>query len=246
MCKIGKVYVIGLGPGAEKEMTYQASTALEKSEVIIGYTVYTGLIRERFPDKKYLSTPMRQEVIRCEMAMDEAMKGSTVAMVCSGDAGIYGMAGLLYEMGQGYPEVELEVVPGITAANGGAAVLGAPLMHDFAVISLSDLLTPWEKIEKRIRGAAMADFVICLYNPSSRKRHDYLEKACNMMLEYKAEDTICGLVRQIGRDGQESRILTLKELKDTEVDMFTTVFIGNEQTQEIDGHMVTPRGYRDV
>ena len=147
MCKIGKVYVIGLGPGAEKEMTYQASTALEKSEVIIGYTVYTGLIRERFPDKKYLSTPMRQEVIRCEMAMDEAMKGSTVAMVCSGDAGIYGMAGLLYEMGQGYPEVELEVVPGITAANGGAAVLGAPLMHDFAVISLSDLLTPWEKIE---------------------------------------------------------------------------------------------------
>ena len=112
MCKIGKVYVIGLGPGAEKEMTYQASTALEKSEVIIGYTVYTGLIRERFPDKKYLSTPMRQEVIRCEMAMDEAMKGSTVAMVCSGDAGIYGMAGLLYEMGQGYPEVELEDVPG--------------------------------------------------------------------------------------------------------------------------------------
>ena len=141
MCKIGKVYVIGLGPGAEKEMTYQASTALEKSEVIIGYTVYTGLIRERFPDKKYLSTPMRQEVIRCEMAMDEAMKGSTVAMVCSGDAVIYGMAGLLYEMGQGYPEGELEVVPGITAANGGAAVLGAPLMHNFAVISLSDLLT---------------------------------------------------------------------------------------------------------
>ena len=166
MCKIGKVYVIGLGPGAEKEMTYQASTALEKSEVIIGYTVYTGLIRERFPDKKYLSTPMRQEVIRCEMAMDEAMKGSTVAMVCSGDAGIYGMAGLLYEMGQGYPEVELEVVPGITAANGGAAVLGAPLMHDFAVISLSDLLTPWEKIEKRIRGAAMADFVICIIRPA--------------------------------------------------------------------------------
>ena len=173
MCKIGKVYVIGLGPGAEKEMTYQASTALEKSEVVIGYTVYTGLIRERFPDKKYLSTPMRQEVVRCEMAMDEAMKGRTVAMVCSGDAGIYGMAGLLYEMGQGYPEVELEVVPGITAANGGAAVLGAPLMHDFAVISLSDLLTPWEKIEKRIRGAAMADFVICLYNPSSKKRKDY-------------------------------------------------------------------------
>ena len=238
MCKIGKVYVIGLGPGAEKEMTYQASTALEKSEVIIGYTVYTGLIRERFPDKKYLSTPMRQEVIRCEMAMDEAMKGSTVAMVCSGDAGIYGMAGLLYEMGQGYPEVELEVVPGITAANGGAAVLGAPLMHDFAVISLSDLLTPWEKIEKRIRGAAMADFVICLYNPSSRKRADYLKKACEYILEYQSPDTVCGYVRNIGREGEDAHILTLSELKDTEVDMFTTVYIGNSQTRNLDGKMV--------
>ena len=246
MCKIGKVYVIGLGPGAEKEMTYQASTALEKSEVIIGYTVYTGLIRERFPDKKYLSTPMRQEVIRCEMAMDEAMKGRTVAMVCSGDAGIYGMAGLLYEMGQGYPEVELEVVPGITAANGGAAVLGAPLMHDFAVISLSDLLTPWEKIEKRIRGAAMADFVICLYNPSSKKRKDYLAWACGCMMEYKKKETVCGIVRNIGREGQESKILTLEELQHTQVDMFSTVFVGNEETREIDGKMVTPRGYRNV
>ena len=244
MCKIGKVYVIGLGPGAEKEMTYQASTALEKSEVIIGYTVYTGLIRERFPDKKYLSTPMRQEVIRCEMAMDEAMKGSTVAMVCSGDAGIYGMAGLLYEMGQGYPEVELEVVPGITAANGGAAVLGAPLMHDFAVISLSDLLTPWEKIEKRLLLASEADFVICLYNPGSHKRADYLEKACDLMLRYKAPETACGIVSQIGRDGETSRTMTLAELRNTKVDMFTTVFIGNSQTKEIRDHMVTPRGYR--
>lgn len=244
MCKIGKVYVIGLGPGAEKEMTYQASEALEKSEVIIGYTVYTRLIRERFPDKKYLSTPMRQEVVRCEMAMDEAMKGRTVAMVCSGDAGIYGMAGLLYEMGQGYPEVELQVVPGITAANGGAAVLGAPLMHDFAVISLSDLLTPWEKIEKRIRGAAMADFVICLYNPSSRKRADYLKKACEYILEYQSPDTVCGYVRNIGREGEDAHILTLSELKDTEVDMFTTVYIGNSQTRNVDGKMVTPRGYR--
>ena len=244
MCKIGKVYVIGLGPGAEKEMTYQASTALEKSEVIIGYTVYTGLIRERFPDKKYLSTPMRQEVIRCEMAMDEAMKGSTVAMVCSGDAGIYGMAGLLYEMGQGYPEVELEVVPGITAANGGAAVLGAPLMHDFAVISLSDLLTPWELIEERLRCAAKADFVICLYNPSSRKRSTYLAKACEIMLEYKAEDTVCGIVKNIAREGETMQTLTLKELKETTVDMFSTVFIGNKQTKVIREKMVTPRGYR--
>ena len=246
MCKIGKVYVIGLGPGAEKEMTYQASTALEKSEVIIGYTVYTGLIRERFPDKKYLSTPMRQEVVRCEMAMDEAMKGRTVAMVCSGDAGIYGMAGLLYEMGQGYPEVELEVVPGITAANGGAAVLGAPLMHDFAVISLSDLLTPWEKIEARLLAAAEADFVVCLYNPSSRKRSDYLQKACDLMMKYKSPDTICGTVSNIAREGEEAHVMTLKELRDTQVDMFTTVFIGNSQTKEINNKMVTPRGYRNV
>lgn len=244
MCKIGKVYVIGLGPGAEKEMTYQASTALEKSEVIIGYTVYTGLIRERFPDKKYLSTPMRQEVIRCEMAMDEAMKGSTVAMVCSGDAGIYGMAGLLYEMGQGYPEVELEVVPGITAANGGAAVLGAPLMHDFAVISLSDLLTPWEKIEKRLRMAAAGDFVICLYNPSSKKRADYLKRACTIIQEEIGEERVCGIVSQIGRDGEHAEVMTLSELADRQVDMFTTVFVGNSQTKEIDGRMVTPRGYR--
>ena len=246
MCKIGKVYVIGLGPGAEKEMTYQASTALEKSEVIIGYTVYTGLIRERFPDKKYLSTPMRQEVIRCEMAMDEAMKGSTVAMVCSGDAGIYGMAGLLYEMGQGYPEVELEVVPGITAANGGAAVLGAPLMHDFAVISLSDLLTPWELIEKRLCAAAEADFVICLYNPSSRKRADYLEKACEIILKSRSEETVCGLVKNIGREGELYEIMTLKKLKTTQADMFTTVYIGNSNTKELNGKMVTPRGYKDV
>ena len=240
------VYVIGIGPGNFEQMTFEARRALEQSDVIVGYTVYVDLLREHFPEKQFLTTPMRQEVERCRMAFEEAKKGQTVAMVCSGDAGVYGMSGLILELQQEYPECEVEVVSGVTAALAGGAVLGAPLMHDFAVISLSDLLTPWEKIEKRVRAAAMADFVICLYNPSSRKRHDYLEKACNMMLEYKAEDTICGIVRQIGRDGQESRILTLKELKDTEVDMFTTVFIGNEQTQEMDGHMVTPRGYRDV
>ena len=209
---MNRVYVVGIGPGAGKQMTEEAREVLNACDTIIGYTVYVDLVKEQFPEKEFLTTPMKQEVKRCKMAFEEAMKGKKVAMICSGDAG----------------------------------VLGAPLIHDFAVISLSDLLTPWEKIEKRVRAAAMADFVICLYNPSSRKRHDYLEKACNMMLEYKAEDTICGIVRQIGRDGQESRILTLKELKDTEVDMFTTVFIGNEQTQEMDGHMVTPRGYRDV
>lgn len=239
-----KVFVVGLGPGAGDQMTQEAKKALEQSEVIVGYPVYLELIQEEYPDKVYLSTPMRKEVERCQMAIDEAKKEQIVSMVCSGDSGVYGMAGLMLELAKDSEEVEIEIIPGITSANGGAAVLGAPLMHDFAVISLSDLLTPWEKIEKRVRAAAMADFVICLYNPSSRKRADYLQKACDMMMEYKSKDTVCGLVRNIGRDGEEAKILSLSELRDTQVDMFTTVFVGNEQTRVIGGHMVTPRGYR--
>ena len=243
---MGKIYVVGLGPGADMQMTMEAKAAVKQCGIIVGYTVYVDLVKEEYPDKVFLTTPMTQEVKRCQMAFEEAQKGQDVAMICSGDAGIYGMAGLMLEVGKEYPEIEVEIVPGITAANGGAAVLGAPLMHDFAVISLSDLLTPWEKIEKRVKAAAMADFVICLYNPSSRKRKDYLKKACEMMLEYKSGDTVCGTVRNIGRDGEESQIMTLSRLKDTEVDMFTTVFIRNEQTIEINGKMVTPRGYRNV
>ena len=238
------VYVVGLGPGAEEQMTVRAQKVLEHCPVLIGYNVYIDLVKEQFPDKIFLSTPMRKEPERCRMAFEEAEKGQDVAMICSGDAGVYGMAGLIFEIGKEYPSIQIEVVPGITAASGGAAVLGAPLMHDFAVISLSDLLTPWEKIEKRIRGAAMADFVICLYNPSSRKRADYLKKACEYILEYQSPDTVCGYVRNIGREGEDAHILTLSELKDTEVDMFTTVYIGNSQTRNVDGKMVTPRGYR--
>ena len=199
------------------------------------------LIKQQYPEKTYLTTPMTQEVKRCRMALDEAAGGRDVAMVCSGDAGIYGMAGLMYETGAEYPDVEIEIVPGITAANGGAAVLGAPLMHDFAVISLSDLLTPWEKIEKRLKAAAMADFVICLYNPSSRKRKDYLQKACDYMLEYKSPDTVCGTVRNIGRAGEEGHILTLGQLGDAAVDMFTTVFVGNSQTKVLNGDRKSTR-----
>ena len=243
---MSKIYVTGLGPGASDQMTVQAKKVLEKCPVIIGYTVYIDLIREEFPDKIFLSTPMRREVDRCRMAFEEAGKGQDVAMVCSGDAGIYGMAGLICEIGKDYPDVGIEVVPGITAASGGAAVLGAPLMHDFAVISLSDLLTPWEKIEKRIRAAAEADFVICIYNPSSKKRADYLQKACGMILEYRKPETVCGIVRNIGRDGESCEILSLERLRDTQVDMFTTVFIGNSNTMELNGRMVTPRGYKDV
>lgn len=243
---MNKLYVIGIGPGEYEQMTLKAIHAMEKSEVIIGYTVYVDLVKEYFPGKEFLTTPMKKEVDRCVMAFEEAKKGKVVSMICSGDAGVYGMSGLMYEVGVNYPEVELEIIPGVTAATGGAAVLGAPLIHDFCLISLSDLLTPWEKIEARLLAAAEADFVVCLYNPSSRKRSDYLQKACDLMMQYKSPETVCGTVCNIGREGEEYQVMTLKELRDTQVDMFTTVFIGNSQTKEINGKMVTPRGYRNV
>ena len=243
---MSKIYVVGIGPGAYEQMTGKAIAALKESDVIIGYTVYVDLVREYFPGKELLTTPMKKEVERCRLAFEEAQKGRTVSMICSGDAGVYGMAGLMYEVGVNYPEVELEIIPGVTAALGGAAVLGAPLIHDFCLISLSDLLTPWEKIEARLLGASQADFVICLYNPSSKKRHDYLQKACDLMLQYKAPETVCGIVANIAREGEISKVMTLQELRDAQVDMFTTVFIGNSQTREMNGKMVTPRGYRNV
>lgn len=243
---MNKLYVIGIGPGEYEQMTLKAIHAMEKSEVIIGYTVYVDLVKEHFPGKEFLTTPMKKEVDRCVMAFEEAKKGKIVSMICSGDAGVYGMSGLMYEVGVNYPEVELEIIPGVTAATGGAAVLGAPLIHDFCLISLSDLLTPWEKIEARLLAAAEADFVVCLYNPSSRKRSDYLQKACDLMMQYKSPETVCGTVCNIGREGEEYQVMTLKELRDRQVDMFTTVFIGNSQTKEINGKMVTPRGYRNV
>lgn len=241
---MSKLYVIGIGPGAYEQMTGKAIKAMNDSDVIIGYTVYVDLVKEYFSGKEFMTTPMKKEVDRCVLAFEEARKGRNVSMICSGDAGVYGMAGLMYEVGVDYPEVELEIIPGVTAATGGAAVLGAPLIHDFCLISLSDLLTPWEKIEARLLGASQADFVICLYNPSSIKRHDYLQKACDLMMRYKSPETVCGIVSNIAREGETSRVMTLKELRDTKVDMFTTVFIGNSQTKEINGKMVTPRGYR--
>lgn len=241
---MNKVYVIGMGPGAYEQMTVAAVEALKGCDVIVGYTVYVDLMKKYFPEKEFMTTPMRKEPERCRLAFEEAKKGRVTAMVCSGDSGIYGMAGLMYEIGEEYPEVEIEVLPGVTAAMGGAAVLGAPLGHDCCMISLSDLLTPWELIEERLRCAAKADFVICLYNPSSRKRSTYLAKACEIMLEYKAEDTVCGIVKNIAREGETMQTLTLKELKETTVDMFSTVFIGNKQTKVIREKMVTPRGYR--
>jgi precorrin-3B C17-methyltransferase len=243
---LNKLYVIGIGPGEYEQMTLKAIHAMEKSEVIIGYTVYVDLVKEHFPGKEFMTTPMKKEVDRCVMAFEEAKKGKVVSMICSGDAGVYGMSGLMYEVGVNYPEVELEIIPGVTAATGGAALLGAPLIHDFCLISLSDLLTPWEKIEARLLAAAQADFVVCLYNPSSKKRSDYLQKACDLMMQYKSPETVCGIVSYIGRDGEHYEVMNLKTLRDTKVDMFTTVWVGNSQTKEINGKMVTPRGYRNV
>ena len=237
---------MGIGPGEYEQMTLKAIHALENSDVIIGYTVYVDLVRDHFAGKEFMTTPMKKEVDRCVIAFEEAQKGKTVSMICSGDAGVYGMAGLMYEVGVRYPDVELEIIPGVTAALGGGAVLGAPLIHDFCLISLSDLLTPWEKIEKRLLAASEADLSICLYNPSSKKRHDYLMKACDLMMQYKSPETVCGIVGNIAREGEFSRVMTLKELRDTQVDMFTTVFVGNSQTKEINGKMVTPRGYKGV
>lgn len=241
-----KLYIIGFGCGSREGMTIEAEKAIGRSNLVVGYTVYTELLREYFPEKEFYSTGMRQEKQRVEYALEQAESGKTVSLICSGDSAVYGMAGLAFELSEKYPNTEIEAVAGVTAALSGGAILGAPLTHDFAVISLSDLLTPIEKIYKRLRCAAEGDFTIALYNPSSKKRADYLERACKILLEFKTPDTVCGYVKNIGRQGQESRVLTLRELEKTQVDMFTTAFIGNSETKNIGGKMVTPRGYENV
>lgn len=243
---MGKLSVVGIGPGSRENMTIKADNSLKSCDVIIGYNVYVDLIREYYPDKEFLTTPMTQETKRCQMALDLAGQGKTVAMVCSGDSGIYGMASLIYELRGESTFPEVEVVPGLTAACSGGALLGAPLNHDFAVISLSDRLTAWEKIEKRLEYAAAADLTIVLYNPASRGRPDHLRRACDILLRHLPEDRLCGVAQNIDRDGENRRLMTLGELRTASADMFCTVFIGNETTKEIAGNMVTPRGYRDV
>ena len=242
---MGKVIVVGIGPGSYEDMTIRADAALRACDAIVGYPVYVDLVRDRYPGKELHSTPMTREAERCQLALELARSGKTVAMVCSGDSGIYGMAALVYELRGEAREPEIQVVPGLTAACSAAAVLGAPLTHDFAVISLSDRLTPWETIEKRLACAAQGDFCVALYNPSSKGRPDYLQKAVRILrANGKGPETVCGLVRNIGREGQSARVLTLAELENTPVDMFTTVFVGNAQTRQLSGRMVTPRGYR--
>ena len=241
-----RIYIVGMGPGKEEMMTGEALKALEEADVIVGYPVYINLLGGRFREKELLSTPMRQEEERCRMCFEKAAEGKQVALICSGDAGVYGLASLMYEIGKGYEDMELIVVPGITAACSGAAVLGAPLNHDFCVISLSDLLTPWDKIEKRLRAAAMGDFAIAIYNPSSHKRKDYLKRACQIIFEEAGQELVCGVVKSAGREGECAEVMYLSELEEYPADMFTTVFIGNSETRIIDGRMVTPRGYQNI
>lgn len=236
--------IIGIGPGKKEGMTIEAYHALEKCDCIVGYTVYVELVREIFPDKQFYTTPMTKETERCEWAIGQAKAGLHIAMVCSGDSGVYGMAGLICELAD--DTVEVEILPGVTAACSGAAVLGAPLTHDFAVISLSDRLTPWEKIRRRLQAAAMGDFVICLYNPASKGRPDHLKKACDILLaEGIEEDRVCGIVQNIGREGEQKQIMTLAGLREFPADMFTTVYIGNSMTKKYGERMVTPRGYQN-
>ena len=255
---MAKIYVVGLGPGDASQMTGAARAALDAADVLCGYTVYLDLVRALYPGKEAFATPMRGELERCRRAVGLARAGRCVAVLCSGDAGVYGMAGLVLQLVEGelepevdaqphvdaQDEVEVEVVSGITAATSGAAVLGAPLGHDFCCISLSDLLTPWEVIERRLEAAAAGDFCMALYNPASHRRRDHLRRACEVLVRAgKDPGTACGWVRNIGRAGQEARTLTLAELADAEVDMFTTVFVGSCATRRLGPWLVTPRGY---
>ena len=235
------IYVVGLGPGGPEQITPRALSALEKCDLIVGYKAYIELVRPLFEGRKELvASPMKKERARCLEALELSLSGRTVGLISSGDPGIYGMAGIMLEVAG--DRTEVEIIPGITAAASSASILGAPLMHDFAVISLSDLLTPWELIEKRLRAAAEADFVICVYNPG---RPGHLARAAEILMERLPQDRAAGWVRNAGRDGESFGLTTLAGLKEAPIDMFCTVIIGNSATRVIDGRLITPRGYKD-
>ncbi|EAE6382385.1 precorrin-3B C(17)-methyltransferase [Listeria monocytogenes] len=238
------IYVIGIGPGDKRLMTGEALQAIEDAEVIVGYVTYIKLIKELIKDKEVVKTGMRREIDRCQEAVDIALTGKKVAVVSSGDAGIYGMAGLVLELAEkSNPNLEVKVIPGITASIGAAAVLGAPIMHDFCHISLSDLMTPWEVIEKRLTHAAMADFVVCFYNPRSKGRANHLANAFQKMMEYKSGYTVVGIVKDVGRKEERKIITTMRDIDYELVDMTTMVIVGNKETYVKNGKMITPRGY---
>ena len=238
------IYVIGIGPGCRDLMTQEAISAMEDAEVIVGYKTYIKLVEDFVKDKEVVQNGMRKEVDRCQDAIDIAKTGKKVAVISSGDAGIYGMAGLILELiTKQELDIPVKVVPGVTASIGAAAVLGAPIMHDFCHISLSDLMTPWEVIEKRLRLAAEADFVICLYNPRSKGRSEHLANAFKIMGEFKDGSTPVGIVKDVGRGDQEKFICTFDTMDFERVDMTTMVIIGNKSTYIHDDLMITPRGY---
>ena len=238
------IYVIGIGPGCRDLMTQEAISAMEDAEVIVGYKTYIKLVEDFVKDKEVVQNGMRKEVDRCQDAIDIAKTGKKVAVISSGDAGIYGMAGLILELiTKQELDIPVKVVPGVTASIGAAAVLGAPIMHDFCHISLSDLMTPWEVIEKRLRLAAEADFVICLYNTRSKGRSEHLANAFKIMGEFKDGSTPVGIVKDVGREDQEKFICTFDTMDFERVDMTTMVIIGNRSTYIHDDLMITPRGY---
>ena len=238
------IYVIGIGPGCRDLMTQEAISAMEDAEVIVDYKTYIKLVEDFIKDKEVVQNGMRKEVDRCQDAIDIAKTGKKVAVISSGDAGIYGMAGLILELiTKQELDIPVKVVPGVTASIGAAAVLGAPIMHDFCHISLSDLMTPWEVIEKRLRLAAEADFVICLYNPRSKGRSEHLANAFKIMGEFKDGSTPVGIVKDVGREDQEKFICTFDTMDFERVDMTTMVIIGNKSTYIHDDLMITPRGY---
>lgn len=238
------IYIVGIGPGNQEMMTQGALAAIQKSEVIVGYKTYIELIKPLIEGKEILQNGMRQELDRCKMAIEVAKTGKKVAVISSGDSGIYGMAGLILELiAKQKLDIEVEIVPGVTASIGAGAVLGAPMMHDFCHISLSDLLTPWEVIEKRLKLAAEADFVICLYNPRSKGRKEHLARAFSLMAPFKSPDTPVGIVKNVGRCGQEKIVCTFGTMDYEKVDMTTIVIIGNKATFTYKDWMITPRGY---
>jgi len=246
-CGPGRLTIVSLGPGDPQYLAPRARTALERAEVIVGYKTYMDLIEpELLVKKETISTGMMKEITRCQMAIDRACQGKNTAVVSSGDAGIYGMAGLVLELlaeQNLMDHVKVEVIPGISSLSAAAALLGAPLMHDFAVISLSDLMTPWEDIRSRLEAAARADFVLVIYNPRSNKRDWQLEKAREIVLKFRKDDTPVGMIKNAMREGQAVKITTLSKLDVTDADMLSILVMGNSKTRILGKKMVTPRGY---
>jgi cobalt-factor III methyltransferase len=249
MTKKGKLFVVGFGPGDFKHITTRVVEAIQESDLIIGYKTYVDLIQNLLTEQTVVSTGMTEEVSRAQEAVKQAENGKKVAVISSGDAGVYGMAGLVYEVliEKGWKEsagVEVEIVPGISAINSCASLLGAPVMHDSCTISLSDHLTPWELIAKRVEAAAQADFVIALYNPRSGRRTRQIVEAQKILLRYRSPETPVGLVKSAYRERQEVIITNLEEMLNYDIGMLTTVIIGNSSTFLYDNKIITPRGYQ--